>query len=114
VLFKFGYNTAAVYLAGYGVECMLKALILAITPPAREKEVSALFRGAKAHDYNQLRTWYRERGGPSPAASINPSLTIVELWSTALRYSTESLKEEEAKEFLDAADEIMAWANGRL
>ena len=114
VLFEAGFNTGAVYLAGYSVECMLKALILAITPAAQAEGVQVLFRGGKAHDYNQLKAWYRERGGPPPPSRINPSLTVVEDWSTSLRYSTESLKEDEAREFLDAVDAIMEWAHGRL
>ena len=32
-------TTAAVYLAGYSVECMLKALILSAVPPAQEAEL---------------------------------------------------------------------------
>ncbi|WP_337175701.1 HEPN domain-containing protein [Paludisphaera sp.] len=114
VLFKSELHTGAVYLAGYGVECILKALILAITPPTREAEALALFRGAKAHDYNQLKAWYRERGGPAPPSSLNPAFTIVGDWSTDLRYSTATLKEEEALEFLGAVDEIIQWAAGRL
>lgn len=114
VLYKSELHTGAVYLAGYGVECILKALIFAITPPAREAEVLALFRGAKAHDYNQLKVWYRERGGAAPPSSLNPAFTIAGDWSTELRYSTATLKEEEALEFLGAVDEIMLWAAGRL
>jgi len=114
VLFESGYNTGAIYLAGYCVECILKALILANTPHAQQAKVLDLFRGAKAHDYNQLKAWNRERGGPPPPSSVNPSFTLVESWSTALRYSTESLKEEDAQEFLDAVDAIMEWASGRF
>jgi HEPN domain-containing protein len=114
VLFKSELHTGAVYLAGYGVECMLKALILEITLPARDDEVLALFRGAKAHDYNQLKAWYRERGGAVPPRSLNPAFTIVSDWSTDLRYSTASLKQEDAQEFLDAVDAIMEWAAGRF
>lgn len=114
LLFESGRNTGAVYLAGYGVECMLKALILATTPSARQAEVLALFRGAKAHDYNRLKVWYLERGGPNPPASLNPSFAIVGDWSTDLRYRPASLKKEDAGEFLDAVDEIMAWAAGRF
>ena len=29
--------TGAVYLAGYGIECILKALILSIVPPERQR-----------------------------------------------------------------------------
>jgi len=47
-------TTAAVYLAGYSVECILKALILAIVPRTQEADILAMFRGARAHDYDWL------------------------------------------------------------
>lgn len=114
ILFKAESYAGAVYLAGYAVECIIKAMILAITPAAQEADVVALFRGAKAHDYDQLKVWYRERGGSTPPPSLNPSFTIVNDWSTDLRYSTAPLKQEDAQEFLDAVDEVMRWGSGRL
>ena len=44
-------TTAAVYLAGYSVECIIKALILSVVPEAQHSEVLVLFRGARAHDF---------------------------------------------------------------
>jgi len=51
LLLEMGRTTAAVYLAGYSVECMLKALILSAVPQAQEEEILGRFRGASAHDY---------------------------------------------------------------
>ena len=53
-------TTAAVYLAGYSVECMLKALILSAVPQAQEAALLARFRGARAHDYEWLLELYAE------------------------------------------------------
>ena len=53
LLLEMGRTTAAVYLAGYSVECMLKALILSAIPQAQEEEVLRMFRGARAHDYEE-------------------------------------------------------------
>lgn len=114
ILFKAESYTGAVYLAGYGVECIIKAMIFAVAPASQEADVLALFRGAKAHDYNQLKVWYRERGGTPHPSSLNPAFTIVDDWSTDLRYSAVPLKDKDAEEFLDAVDAIMEWASGRL
>jgi HEPN domain-containing protein len=57
-------TTGAVYLAGYAVECMLKALVLNQCPPARRKQLNQSFRGSKAHDFNWLKRRYFESGGP--------------------------------------------------
>lgn len=62
-LLSVGRTTAAVYLAGYSVECILKALILAVVPPAQDGNLLAMFRGARAHDYGWLLRLYAERGG---------------------------------------------------
>lgn len=65
-------TTAAVYLAGYSVECILKALIVATVPRAQEGEILATFRGGRAHDYDWLRRLYAERGGPGLPPDLVP------------------------------------------
>jgi HEPN domain-containing protein len=57
------HTTGAVYLAGYGVECVLKALLLSSLAEAPRREMLSSFRGAKAHDYEWLRAQYLGRGG---------------------------------------------------
>ncbi len=58
-------TTGAIYLAGYSVECMLKALILSTVPPDQRVERLASFRGARAHDFDWLKAKYFAIGGPS-------------------------------------------------
>ena len=65
-------TTAAVYLAGYSVECMLKALILSAVPQAQEAALLARFRGARAHDYEWLLELYAERRRQTAWASVVP------------------------------------------
>jgi hypothetical protein len=57
-------TTGAIYLAGYCVECMLKALILSQLAKKPRAEMFASFRGSKAHDYGWLKQQYFESGGP--------------------------------------------------
>jgi len=56
ILLRADHTTGAVYLAGYGIECMLKALVLSAVAPAARTEMLNSFRGARAHDYEWLRT----------------------------------------------------------
>ncbi len=46
LLLEMERTTAAVYLSGYIVECMLKALILSAVPREQEAEILGMFRGA--------------------------------------------------------------------
>jgi hypothetical protein len=107
-------TTGAIYLAGYSVECMMKALILCIVPPNERSEMIASFRGARAHDYDWLRAKYFENGGPSFPSAISKSFSMVNTWTTDLRYKAGTSKRGEAESFLRAAREIMDWADGRL
>jgi hypothetical protein len=55
--------TGAIYLAGYGVECILKALILVVVPARKRSDVLATFRGQRAHNFDWLRYQYLQNGG---------------------------------------------------
>jgi HEPN domain-containing protein len=114
LLLEMGRTTAAVYLAGYSVECMLKALILSAVPQAQEEEILGWFRGARAHDYEWLLQLYVEKGGARMPTRVVPYFTRVNSWSTDMRYVAGTLGMHEAKAFLDAAVEIITWADGRL
>ncbi|WP_165221696.1 HEPN domain-containing protein [Aquisphaera insulae] len=114
VLQKADHPTGAVYLAGYSIECALKSLILAVVAPTDTQEVLHSFRGARAHDYNWLRQTYRLRGGASLPTTVIQDFTLVDTWSTDLRYEPATLHEHEAKAFLDAAGRLIQWAKGRL
>ena len=107
-------TTASVYLAGYSVECILKALIMAVVPRAQEAEIVAMFRGARAHDFDWLRRLYAERGGAGLPADVVPHFARVNTWSTDMRYSPGTIALRDAKAFLDSSVEILTWADGRL
>src|SRR5947209_15101349 len=95
-------TTAAVYLSGYSVECMLKALILSRVPGKMRQEVLKTFRGAKAHDYEWLRAEYLKYGGPPFPPSVAPSFALVNTWTTDMRYKPGTLKERDADAFVKA------------
>ena len=108
-----GRTTGAVYLAGYAIECILKALALSALTPAKRAELLQSFRGAKAHDYEWLRTQYLQNGGARFPRDVNAAFTLANDWSTDLRYLPQTMRPDEADGFLTAAKTIMRWADGR-
>jgi hypothetical protein len=114
VLFRAEYTTGAVYLAGYGIECILKALVLMAVPAKDRTTVLQSFRGGKAHEYDWLRTLYLENGGARFPPEVNRQFTLVNDWSTDLRYLPRQVRAPEAGSFLKAAEAIIQWADGRM
>jgi hypothetical protein len=114
VLLEAGHPTGAVYLAGYSIECMLKALVLSLVPPARSSAVLQTFRGSRAHDFHWLRFQYRLHGGAAFPREVNQHFLLSDEWSTDLRYSPMTLRQEKAEAFIDAAKAILRWGDGRL
>ncbi len=114
LLLEMERTTAAVYLAGYSVECMLKALILDAVPQPQEAELLGSFRGAKAHDYDWLLQLYAEKGAARMPASVVPHFARVNFWSTDMRYAPGTIAAHEEHAFVDAAIAIITWAERRL
>lgn len=107
-------TTGAIYLAGYCVECMLKAMILSILPAGRRIEMLGSFRGSRAHDYDWLRSRYLTSGGPQFTKAIARAFSFVNTWAVEVRYKAGTSKYGDAKTFLDSTEEIMTWADGRM
>ncbi len=106
---------ATIYLAGYSVECGLKALILATGSKARWQATAESFRGSGWHEINRLREVYVERGGPRPPPAITRALTYVhDVWFVGLRYIPGDRTFREARQFLDSTDLILGRIEGRL
>jgi HEPN domain-containing protein len=106
-----GYTTAASYLAGYAVECALKAMILWHEPPSRHLATLRKFRGVRAHDFDSLKARLVRRKVVVPSA-IARELARVNWWSTDLRYETRRTRRQDAKGFLIATERILEWARG--
>lgn len=107
-------NTAAIYLAGYAVECILKALWLSRVPPRRRSKQVESFRGEKGHDLDWLKVQYMRRGGEPFTPAISKAFGRVNGWRTDLRYNPGTAKAKDAKAFLLAVEEILEWAERRL
>ncbi len=109
-----GRTTGAVYLAGYGIECILKALILSRVPNQRRTALLRLFTGRRAHEFEWLKQQYTKYGRGEVPKEIARHFAMVNTWSTDIRYVAGSLKKREAEAFCAAAAAIIHWADGRL
>lgn len=107
------YTNASTYLAGYAVECMLKALILKNTPVKFHKAVVESFRGKGGHNFETLKHLLTQRGVVFPKV-ISAALGRVAHWTTDLRYEPRKLRYTEADDFMKATEQIVRWAEGRL
>jgi len=114
VLFEGGYFVGAVYLAGYAVECMLKALILNSLPAKDHESVEAEFRGQRAHQYEWLRLRYAQTNAPGLPAEIGRSLAFVSTWETSLPYTPGLGDRQDVLRFLAESRKILDWADKRL
>jgi len=114
VLRENGRTTGAVYLAGYVVEGVLKALLLESCPKRKRQDMLDSFRTAKAHDFTWLRGRSFRAGGlilPQPVVRL---FGVVDFWTTKIRYQATALSERKAESFLGATREIFEWAEGRF
>lgn len=103
-------TTGAIYLAGYAIECILKALLLSAIPERKRDEMIETFRGRRGHHYEWLRSQCAGLGRLRFPPEINRRLSLVNDWSTDLRYSPRTESIEDAEAFLNTAAAILDWA----
>lgn len=102
------------YLAGYGVECALKALLFARTPQSRQSHVrEQVFRGKSGHDLENLKARLRKQSVNIPP-DVMQSFRTVGTWTTDLRYEVGSGSGDDANEFFDAAKAIVDWVEDQI
>lgn len=114
LLLQLQRTTGAVYLAGYSVECMLKALILESVPRGQETVILTQFRGQQAHNPDWLLRLCRKSVSINIPIPIATQLISVNSWSTNLRYQPGPLDKDDAKQFIDSVEQISLWVEGRL
>jgi HEPN domain-containing protein len=105
--------TGAVYLAGYAVECLLKAVLLDRTPKSKQQAIWDSFRGKAGHNLDSLQYAVRRAGVPLPS-ELHRDFLKVSSWTTDLRYYTGSKKRDDAQDFLQSAARVLKWLEGQL
>ena len=113
ILEKVELPAAAVYLAGYGVECLLKALLVERTPAGDRPALIVALKGHFGHSLIRLRAGLISRGVPVSAA-VASDLVSMTTWSPELRYEPGPGDADEADRFLRAVARIVTWADGRI
>lgn len=103
----------AIYLAGYAVECGLKALVIDATPRSQRDRMIGRLRGARGHDVDWLRGLARE-AGLTPPTGVTSDLVFVSSWSTDLRYEPGLGDRRDAERFVAATNRIVAWIDERI
>jgi hypothetical protein len=113
VLFAHGRSTGAVYLAGYAVECLLKAVLIARTPVSRRRRVWDSFRGKAGHNLDSLRYAVSRVGVSIPEHCLR-HFVQVSSWTTDLRYYAGSKKKADAQAFLRSAGVMIEWLQRQI
>lgn len=107
--YKYKYNLVSMYLAGYAVECALKALLLKVTPLGQHKKLAKeYFCGSKGHDFGELKALLQRQGQRMPA-QVTTEFFRFSAWSTDMRYEVGYKDRRETTQFLEAAKNVLAW-----
>ena len=119
-----GRVNGAMYLAGFVIECLLKALLLERHPnlsrPLDAAKLSALDRDVLAllyrHELDEMLAFLPEvepklRGVRTPdgTAVWVAFRAICEEWTVYARYSTAIAKPEQGRRYVDTVDEVRKW-----
>jgi HEPN domain-containing protein len=107
------YNLDAMYLAGYTIECTLKALILDRTDQVSKAEtLRKISSGKKMHKSDLLGGLLKDLGCPIPLHLVKKLRRST--WSTALRYEVGRSDTGETRAFLKTAKAIYNWVESKL
>ncbi len=99
----------AAYLAGYGIECALKAAIIAATTPSKRLSlVAPEFRGARDHPLGYWIVRLRQERGLPPLEVID-AVREARSWSTGLRYEVAGGDAAYTRTSLNAAVTVHDW-----
>lgn len=110
-LLKHGFTLDAQYLAGYTIECCLKALILAKTAPVDQPaQLTRIRSGATMHRAEVLLQILRDLGVRLPLRLVKRFRRFD--WTTDLRYEVGRRDTGETRAFLRAALEAYEWVKG--
>jgi HEPN domain-containing protein len=112
-LFEGDFALDAFYFAGYSVECILKALIMRLTPEANHEEAfHRLKSGAKMHDPEHLKEELKNLNYPIPNELVKGFRRFK--WSTNLRYDSGRRPHSEVRGYMKVAEKTIAWAKENL
>ncbi|HZL35596.1 MAG TPA: hypothetical protein VFC78_09830 [Tepidisphaeraceae bacterium] len=113
ILEKLDRPAAAIYIGGYAVECILKALILVLTPARSRADALRSLKTDYGHSLLRLRDGIRRCGAIIPA-DVMGNILFATAWSPDLRYEPGPGDPDEAREFMRAVRTVVVWADERM
>jgi hypothetical protein len=100
----------AIYLSGYGFECVLKAAILSRIPPKKHEETVGTFRTEVKHNLDRLRKVLSDHGLDLPHAQVVQLRSVRSEWTPEMRYVASSRSAEDAAFVHRSATGFYRWA----
>lgn len=122
-LFQSGRWQGAMYLGGYAVECLLKAALMhqfdcrTLADLERELRDRGLMAADSTMYTHQFETLFRVAGHFDrlrASREVWPRFRTVNLWRPSLRYDPHPVGPEDAQDFLEAVDQIVAWIRSNI
>lgn len=98
------------YLAGFAVECLLKALILAQSTPRQRPTLVTRLKGEFGHDLDALRKEIARRGLHPGDAELQAFRRLA-TWDNNDRYDPQLQSQEVAEATCTAAELLFGWAD---
>ena len=116
---------AAIYLAGYAIECILKAYIISHSPPSRSLEQAVAARrtegenvpditGAPGHNLALLLSLTDLEAALDGQRSLKRDWGICLRWRSTWRYDPEPPSSNFAREFVSAVRRVYDWIERQL
>lgn len=103
----------AVYIGGYAAECILKALLLSVTPERERPATMVSLRREFGHSVLALGEGLRQRGVNVPGR-VAREIAFAASWSPELRYEPGLGDPRETGRFLAAVEVVLLWADGSM
>lgn len=112
-LLESDYTLDALYLAGYSVECTLKALIMHLTPMANQADTFLRLKsGSRMHYPEHLKKELRDLGCAIPIDLVRRFRRFE--WSTSLRYESGRRPRGEVRGYFKTAVATIEWVKGEI
>ena len=109
ILLKNRRTNGSIYLAGFAVECILKALIMSNSTRREREKLGVALKQDFGHDLEALRKEAGRRG-----IHMNREVMVefrrLAAWDNNMRYSAGVQTTEDAKALLGAAEVVIEWA----
>ena len=104
----------AIYLGGYAVECIFKALLLSQVRPKRHVPMLKAFVKEIGHDLEMLKQRLEGLRKPVliPSDQLRQLRLVRRMWATGMRYDPQPRRTEDAQQFMDAVSQLLSFACG--